>query len=66
MKNWGGSVEVKALLSMQDAVIQAKHDFAEKMLAASNIKYMMAPHTTVKGFDMRKSGMAGQEQRSVN
>lgn len=38
-------VEVKALYQMQDAVVQAKYDFAEKMLSASNIKYRMVPHT---------------------
>jgi hypothetical protein len=43
-------VEVKALFSMQDAVIQAKRDFVEKMLAASNIKYMMVPHTRAGGW----------------
>ena len=55
-------VEVKAAFSMQDAVIQAKRDFAEKMLAASNIKYMMVPHTAVKGYDIGKYGIAGQER----
>jgi len=39
-------VEVKALFAMEDAVIQAKREFAEKMLAASNIKYWMVPHSS--------------------
>jgi len=59
-------VEVKAAFSMQDAVIQAKRDFAEKMLAASSIKYRMVPHTAVQGYDLGKNGIVEQEQLQIN
>lgn len=38
-------IEVKAARDMDDAVVQAKRDFAERMLSASNIRYRMVRHT---------------------
>jgi hypothetical protein len=54
-------VEVKAAFSMQDAVIQAKRDFAEKFLAVSNIKYYMVPHTAVNDCDIGRNATTVQE-----
>lgn len=38
-------IEVKANYEMDDAVVQAKKDFAERMLKSSGIRYRMVGHT---------------------